>query len=110
MELGNAFSELNDPQDQEQRFRNQLEHADDESPSEMDKDYVAALEYGMPPAGGLGIGVDRLCMLLTGSSTIRGVVLFPLLRQIKEDTSEGRDSSGQASDTEEETSGHTSDS
>lgn len=110
MELGNAFSELNDPQDQERRFRSQLEQADDESPSEMDEDYVAALEYGMPPAGGLGIGVDRLCMLLTGSSTIRDVVLFPLLRQIKGGTAEGDDSADPSDNRQEETSGHTSES
>ncbi|MFO1051571.1 MAG: lysine--tRNA ligase [Planctomycetota bacterium] len=83
MEMGNAFSELNDPIDQERRFEAQLEHKDDESPSEVDKDYVAALEYGMPPAAGLGIGMDRLTMLLTGSETIRDVVLFPLLRRLE---------------------------
>jgi lysyl-tRNA synthetase class 2 len=82
MELGNAFSELNDPIDQERRLRAQLEHRDDESPSELDEDYVAALEFGMPPAGGLGIGIDRLCMLLSGSTSIRDVVLFPLLRRL----------------------------
>jgi lysyl-tRNA synthetase class 2 len=82
MEMGNAFSELNDPQDQERRFVAQLADKDDESPSVLDADYVSALEFGMPPAGGLGIGIDRLTMLLTGNASIRDVVLFPLLRQV----------------------------
>ncbi|MCC6785513.1 MAG: lysine--tRNA ligase [Planctomycetes bacterium] len=90
MEMGNAFSELNDPIDQQRRFEAQLSskragHDDDESPSELDADYVAALEYGMPPAGGLGIGIDRLTMLLCGSESIRDVVLFPLLRRLEAD-------------------------
>lgn len=95
MEIGNAFSELNDPIDQERRFLAQLEHKDDESPSELDADYVAALEYGMPPAGGLGIGIDRLTMLLTGAESIRDVVLFPLLRR-QDVASPGQPATGEA--------------
>ncbi len=82
-ELVNAFSELNDPLDQYARFSDQVklrEHGDLEAAPEIDEDYVRALEYGLPPTGGLGLGVDRLIMLLTGQTTIREVVLYPQLR------------------------------
>jgi lysyl-tRNA synthetase class 2 len=81
MELANAYTELNDPDTQEATFRKQLAGLpEEESMARMDEDFVKALKYGMPPAGGLGIGIDRLVMLLTNSSTIRDVILFPLLR------------------------------
>jgi lysyl-tRNA synthetase class 2 len=82
MEIGNAYTELNDPQEQRRRFEMQLgmRERGDEEAHQMDEDYVRALAYGMPPAGGEGIGIDRLTMILTGSRSIRDVILFPLLR------------------------------
>jgi lysyl-tRNA synthetase class 2 len=81
MELANAYTELNDPIMQEQTFRQQLAGLkEEESMARMDEDFVRALRHGMPPAGGLGIGIDRLAMLLTNTTTIRDVILFPLLR------------------------------
>ena len=80
MELGNAFSELNDPEEQERRFREQVARGGEEVPREVDLDYIRALSYGLPPAAGMGIGIDRLTMLFTDSHSIREVILFPLLR------------------------------
>jgi lysyl-tRNA synthetase class 2 len=79
MELANAYTELNDPAQQYENFLIQL-RGQEESMATMDKDFITALKYGMPPAGGLGIGIDRLIMVLTGTTSIRDVVLFPLLR------------------------------
>jgi lysyl-tRNA synthetase class 2 len=80
MELGNAFSELNDPDEQERRFRQQVARGGEEVPREVDLDYVRALAHGLPPTAGMGIGIDRLTMLFTNSRSIREVILFPLLR------------------------------
>jgi lysyl-tRNA synthetase class 2 len=81
MEVANAYTELNDPDLQEKLFSQQLDGLpEEESMAKMDRDFLRALRHGMPPAGGLGIGIDRLVMLLTNSQTIREVILFPLLR------------------------------
>jgi len=90
MEIANGFSELNDPEDQRRRFEAQLKERErgDEEAHQMDEDYIRALSYGMPPAGGVGVGLDRLAMLFTDSHTIRDVILFPLLRPEKNLTTE----------------------
>jgi lysyl-tRNA synthetase class 2 len=81
MELANAYTELNDPAQQYENFLIQL-RGQEETMATMDTDFITALKYGMPPAGGLGIGIDRLVMILTGVASIRDVILFPLLKPV----------------------------
>jgi len=88
MELGNAFSELNDPEEQERRFREQVTRGGEEVPREVDMDYIRALAHGLPPTAGMCIGIDRLTMLFTDSHSIREVILFPLLRPEREGAAE----------------------
>ena len=89
LETANGFSELNDPDEQYQRFNEQVQRRErgDEEAMPMDEDYIRALSYGMPPAAGIGVGIDRLVMLLTNKHSIRDVILFPHMRPERTESS-----------------------
>src|SRR5699024_5613576 len=101
-EMGNAFSELNDPIDQKQRFQRQVELREngDEEAGMMDEDYITALEYGLPPTGGLGIGIDRCVMMLTNNDSIREVLLFPTMKPLDSDKKVSKEVSAPAEATQ----------
>ena len=101
MEIANAYTELNDPDLQEKLFQTQLAGmSEEDSMARMDHDFIRSLRYGMPPAGGLGVGIDRMIMLLTNTQSIRDVILFPLLRPETAQSEVRLTTNGSSEDTE----------